>query len=304
MMLVFLRVEKGPHAGRRIDLKPGQAATLGRTEFADFSFEKDLQMADLQCRVLIDNQSVELNHLADDHETLVNGEPVSKSRLSAGDEIQVGQTFIKVLIESDSWSSAPESPSSGDPTATEPSSDSAEVDIVKICKDLSLDEESLPKAAQHATLDSLLQELKSEENWLDAVRIQAHLLPVADGVRCVIQTVSEFPEIPIAPQQQKALDAAAEWAIDPDEDKRRVCEALAEENNNEGIGASVAMAAFFGGGSIAPPESEEEVFAEEFVSSAVLAGAVFCAAGECPPDSRDTFMIRFLENANSPLPAP
>lgn len=297
-MLVYFRIEQGPHAGRRIDLKPGQTATLGSTDYADFCFEKDQQMADVHLRVSIDQNDVRVEHVAEKHETLVNGKPVSTVVVQSGDQLQLGQTQISVAIEKvmmEPVSASPEQLTTGGaPQAAEP-----ELDLKQLAKNLQFSEESQAIAEQHREVDALLPELKTNGHWQDSIKLQAYVMPANEAVLWVAKVVQEFVGFELRDAQKTAFDAAIDWASEPTEEKRRSCEQLANENESEGVGGMLAMASFYCEGSIAPAECEDEVYAEDFVASIVLAGAVATAIGEHSPDKSEELYLQFLENVDN-----
>ena len=47
-MQLTLQITAGPHAGRKVLLRSGQIARIGRTEWADFSFPRDADLAGAQ----------------------------------------------------------------------------------------------------------------------------------------------------------------------------------------------------------------------------------------------------------------
>jgi hypothetical protein len=93
----FLEVTEGTSKGRKIELKVGQAVTVGRSS-AIAAFPEDSHMSDLHLVIAFSNGSVKLKNLSKTNGTLVNGELVDTSLLKEGDRVQAGSTFFTVVM--------------------------------------------------------------------------------------------------------------------------------------------------------------------------------------------------------------
>jgi hypothetical protein len=98
-MRVVLEIVDGPHRGERILLRTGQAAHIGRTEWADFVFPKDGEMSGMHFALECGPSKCQIRELGSANGTLVNGQPASESILGDGDKILAGQTGFVISIE-------------------------------------------------------------------------------------------------------------------------------------------------------------------------------------------------------------
>lgn len=98
-MRVVLEVKEGPDAGRRVVLRARQSLNVGRTERSDFVLSGDDLLSSRHFSVECDDSACQLRDLESTNGTLVNGQPVGQTRLRNGDEIQAGQTLLRVSIE-------------------------------------------------------------------------------------------------------------------------------------------------------------------------------------------------------------
>ncbi len=98
-MQVTLQVKSGPLAGRIIFLKAGQRAEVGRTEWADFTFPQDSQMAEVHFAVDCRADHCLIRDLNTASGTFVNGQPIVEYQLRHGMEIVAGQTKFQVRMD-------------------------------------------------------------------------------------------------------------------------------------------------------------------------------------------------------------
>src|SRR6187549_1232845 len=95
-MQIRLQVTDGPEAGRKVLLRSGQVARIGRTEWADFSFPRDADLADVHFAVQCQLHGARLRKLAPDRNLSVNSQEVNEVELQPGDTIQAGQSAFVV----------------------------------------------------------------------------------------------------------------------------------------------------------------------------------------------------------------
>jgi Family of unknown function (DUF6931) len=137
----------------------------------------------------------------------------------------------------------------------------------------------------------------------DALGFLAHALPRREAVwwacQCIREAGLESDEAASA-----ALLAAARWAADPSEENRRAANDAAERADSTPQGF-VALAAFFTGGSVAPPGSPEIQPTRE-LAPRILTGALLMTAVAREPEKASQKFQRFVEigiqTANQPLP--
>ena len=117
----------------------------------------------------------------------------------------------------------------------------------------------------------------------DAVRFVAHALPKREAVWwgwvCARRAAGENPP----PKIKAALDTTERWIAQPNEDNRRLAMAAAEKAELGTAAGCAGLAAFFSGGSLAPPDAPP-VPPGEFLAAKAVAGAVIFAAVAKEPE--------------------
>lgn len=117
----------------------------------------------------------------------------------------------------------------------------------------------------------------------DAVRFVAHALPKREAVWwgwvCARRAAGENPQ----PKIKAALDATERWIAQPNEDNRRLAMAASEKAELGTAAGCAGLAAFFSGGSLAPPDAPP-VPPGEFLAAKAVAGAVIFAAVAKEPE--------------------
>jgi pSer/pThr/pTyr-binding forkhead associated (FHA) protein len=92
-MFGLLRILKGPEEGRLFSLIEGQTVKVGRSRSCQLMLPDDPYMAREHCQLTFEKGEMWLvNHSSNG--TLVNGQPITKYQLQAGDVIQIGETTL------------------------------------------------------------------------------------------------------------------------------------------------------------------------------------------------------------------
>jgi hypothetical protein len=145
------------------------------------------------------------------------------------------------------------------------------------CKDCPLGDEAKKLLRDGMAPRPFLDALLEKQLYPDAARFLAHALPKREAVwwacLCARQAHGASPPPPVGP----ALAAAEKWASDPSEDNRRAAQAAAQAAGLGAPAGCAAMAAFFSGGSLAPPNAPV-VPPGEHLTAHAAAGAVMLAA--------------------------
>ena len=135
----------------------------------------------------------------------------------------------------------------------------------------------------------------------DAVRFIAHALPKREAVWwgwvCARRASGDNPQ----PKIKASLEATEKWIAQPSEDNRRSAMAAAQKAELGTAAGCAGLAAFFSGGSLAPPEAPV-VPPGEFLSAKAVSGAVIFAAvakePERAPEKFKTFVAQGVEVTN------
>ena len=135
----------------------------------------------------------------------------------------------------------------------------------------------------------------------DAVRFIAHALPKREAVWwgwvCARRAAGDNPP----PKIKASLDATEKWIAQPSEDNRRSAMAAAQKAEVGTAAGCAGLAAFFSGGSLAPPEAPV-VPPGEFLAAKAVSGAVIFAAvatePERAPEKFKSFVAQGVEVSN------
>ena len=163
----------------------------------------------------------------------------------------------------------------------------------EVCKHFPLGEEAKKQLRDGMTPAQFLDALIEKQQFPDAVRFLAHALPKREGVwwacLCSRSVAGSSP----APKITSALQAAEKWVTDPSEDNRRAGMPAAEAAELKTPAGCAAMAAFWSGGSLAPP-NVPVVPPGEYLTAHGVAGAVMLAAVQSEPEKAPDKYRKFL----------
>src|SRR5664280_183621 len=132
----------------------------------------------------------------------------------------------------------------------------------------------------------------------DAVRFIAHALPKREAVWwgwvCARREAGEQPP----PKIKGALDATERWIAQPNEDNRRLAMAAAQKAEMGTAAGCAGLAAFFSGGSLAPPDAPPVPPGEFLAAKAVSGAVIFAAVAKEPekaPEKFRSFVVQGVE---------
>ena len=276
-MLVYLHVEQGPHSGRRIDLKHGQTAIFGSSDFSDFCFAEDQQMAAKHFQISIENNQCSLVHLANEYVSLVNSEEVATANLSNKDTVLAGQTCFRVYIENQTVNDT----SAVDIDSSEIAHE--KIDLKERCICIKLSDAALEFCGELETREELFEILKSNCLYQDAIRLLIDILGSPVAIKWANQIIGNRDDSNLQETDREALAAVTQWVEDPTEDNRRKNESQSKELEYSGVGGALAAAVFFSGGSIGPPELEEEIEPDPYSAGQAIAVALLLTAFDADP---------------------
>lgn len=316
-MQLTLQVTAGPHAGRKVYIKSGQIVRIGRTEWADVSFPGDAELADVHFAVQCQLAGARVRKLVLDRALAVNSQDVMDAVLQAGDTIQAGQTAFSVLF--DGFGGAPRTGAAAAAAGTVAAgaavaaaaapSDAGprEPNAAEIAATLQMAEEHQQLAGQVASGPEFVALLAEKGHFPQAVRVQSHLLPRRLAVWWGLVCLRELAGAPLSNAEENARAAAEEWTVDPSESRRRRCEALAAKTKYDGPGSWLAMAAFWSGGSIVPPEVGDVPPDEKLTGQAVTSSLMIAAVMHEPTKAKvryRAFLATAPDVASGKLPIP
>lgn len=167
------------------------------------------------------------------------------------------------------------------------------VTAAEVCRDIQLEPAALERLTPAATPADFLQALTQQGLHAEAVKFLARALPKREAAwwacLCARHALDGSP----LPALLKALEAAERWVYEPTEDHRRAAHAAAQETDFSHPASWAAMAAFWSGGSMAPP-NVPAVPAADHLTGKATAGAVILAAVQTEPEKAQEKFLLFL----------
>lgn len=300
-MLVVLQAISGGAPGRRVQLRTDQVLKVGRSGWADLPVENDASLEELHFEVRCGSEGCVVRSLDAAAPTLINGQPISTAVAYDGDEIIAGATLFRLTVQGGPERPAPEAadespaePVEDAPPAPAAAVDAATLGLAGVCAYLEFTDDVQPLAESAQAPEALIAELIAQEKYDDALRLRAFLLEKRLAVWWGVCCLRERLKNPLPAPQNDAVDAAANWAAEPDESLRRTAEAKAAAAGYAGPGATLALAAFWSDGSLAP-EGSPEVEPDERLTSRGVSAALLTAAYQDDPIEAPKLMEAFLE---------
>lgn len=248
-MRVAIIGKSGPAAGRRYNLRGGQVAKIGKTDWADFSFPEDSSLADIHFAIHCGITSVVIESLSESHETIVNDKVVSKCLVRHADTVAAGNCLFQFEIDDVS------EPLSNIPTTaavTNIETHENANEAFEISEYIGLSPDAIDLAKTCTSAKKFGAQLVEANLINDAIRWRAHTLPKNKSVQWAILCVEELMKSEPSPVQLSAFAAAKQWAADPTEENRVQALESAKQSKYEGIGGALAAAAGWSGGSLGP----------------------------------------------------
>ena len=163
----------------------------------------------------------------------------------------------------------------------------------EVCKHFPLGEEAKKLLREGLTPAQFLDTLIEKQHFPDAVRFLAHALPKREAVwwACLCGRAVDGSNPP--PKIAAALQTAEKWVVDPSEENRRAAMPAAEAAEFKTPAGCAAVAAFWSGGSLGPP-NVPVIPPGEYLTAHGVAGAVMLAAVQSEPEKAPDKYRMFL----------
>jgi hypothetical protein len=140
--------------------------------------------------------------------------------------------------------------------------------------------------------------LVEKELFRDAIRLFAHLLPKREaigwGCLCVRHSLASQKDKPLPPVQL----AAERWVSAPQEENRWAAKEAADKEDPKTPSGLLALAVFFAGHSMAPPNLQP-VPPPDHITSEMVAGAVVLAGVVKEPEKAKEKYRVFMQKASA-----
>jgi hypothetical protein len=171
----------------------------------------------------------------------------------------------------------------------------------EICARFELGDAARALVKPGQTPAQFLDQLLDKQLSTDAVKFLAHALPKRESVWWACSCVKLAPTASADPKSTAALRAAEKWVADPTEENRQAAMPAAEGARFGTPAGCAALAVFFSGGSLGPPNvaaiPPAETLTGDAVSGAIMMAAVLDPPQKAPERYRN-FLSRGVEIAN------
>lgn len=152
-----------------------------------------------------------------------------------------------------------------------------------------LGDEALALLQDTHTPREYLSLLIEHRHFPDAVRFLAHALPNREAVWwawvCARRVAGSEP----APKVKASLDATENWIAQPNDENRRAAMKAAEAADFGTAAGCAGVAAFFSGGSLAPPDAPAVPPGPGLTAKAVAGAVIFAAVAVEPEKAPEKF---------------
>lgn len=162
-----------------------------------------------------------------------------------------------------------------------------------VCRDIDLDEAARRLLGPETSPADFLRLLMENTLYPDAVKFLARALPKRESAWWACLCARSALSDDVGAEALKVLELAERWVYKPSEEHRRAAFAAAEAHRFQGPWSWAAMAAFWSGGSMAPPDAPAIPPADNLTGKAV-AGAVMLAAVHREPEKAPEKYRQFL----------
>lgn len=300
-MRIAIIAKSGPAAGRRIVLRGGQVARVGRTDWADFALPEDLDLADIHFAVHCNDTTAIIQNLALERDTRINGAPVSKSEIQHGDVIAAGATLFHIEIEGATKLAVENADSS--PVSTV---DANPNEVLEIAEYIGLSDESLELARASTDPNRFGNILVQSTKLQDALSWYAHTIPKPQAVQWACACVEDVMQSESNSVQLAAYRAALRWGREPNDDNREDAKQLADIAKHEGVGGVLAASAAWSGGSLGP-SNLPEVPPDDRLTARCVCIAITIADSQGAPAGTKDRLLGFIDRlrkapTNQPIP--
>ena len=295
-MPVTLQVTSGPSAGRKIFVSRGQISKVGRTEWADSCFPNDAKMADIHFEIRTTGNACFIHDSSAGIGTQVNGVVVTESPLHTGDTITAGATTFSVHVDGEAAPVKPpttkEAPASA-PVVPENQQKQRQF-AVDYIPPLKIGDEAKALLQDGMMPAEYLEAVIGKELYPDAIRFLAFLLPRTEAVAWGAECVESIYGDSLTAEQKAALSSAIAWSKDPIATNCRIAKKAGEATNFSGPASWIAMAAFWSGDSLAPPNLSPVPPAEGLTAEAITGALMVSATSGKPAEAIGRYQA-FLE---------
>lgn len=318
-MHVTLQISEGPAAGGMISVQPGQNVSVGRGTAADFAIAGDLELSGKHFEVGMNGDLIVLRDLESTNGSFLNGRPVTgEIDVQHGDKIEAGGSVFMVAVLSDEEAALPaaaptirasHAPAPVLDTAAMSASDASTLDLPEtdddgflafdaktICTEFKIEFEEFEESPPPNTSPAeFVSSLRDQGFLVDALRFMSAALPKRKAVWWTCRSVRDGAAGEFPAEDTAALEAAENWVIAPSDETSRLASPAAEATEFATAAGWSAMAAFWSGSSMTPPDNPVVPPGIELTSKAVGGALLLAAVADETADPAEN-QRRFLDD--------
>lgn len=168
----------------------------------------------------------------------------------------------------------------------------------QLCDRAKVGDEAKTLLTDQSSTKQFLGLLVEKELFRDAIRLVAYLIPkreaVGWGCLCLRHILASQKDKPLPNVQA----AAERWVSAPNEENRWAAKETADKEEPRTLSGLLALAAFFAGPSMAPPNIQA-VPPPDHITSEIVAGAVFLAGVISEPEKANDKYRVFMQKASA-----
>ena len=166
---------------------------------------------------------------------------------------------------------------------------------VEVCADIELSEEATELLSGGQSPSAFLQLLLDGEMTQDAIRFLARSLPRREATWWACLSARQCIEDSTDKELIAALDLAEQWVYKPTDDLRYAAYQATEKIDKENPMYWAAMASFWSGGSMSPPDAPEVPPADHICSLAVSGAVSLAGLSDDVKESEKKYQLYFKQ---------
>jgi len=159
----------------------------------------------------------------------------------------------------------------------------------EICSVAELGDDARALLRENQAPPEYLELLMEGGQFADAVRFLAHALPKREAVWWAWVCARRTAGLEAAPEIKASLDATEKWIAQPNDENRRAAMKAAEAADAGSAAGCAGTAAFFSGGSLAPPEAPAVAPGPYLTAKAVTSAVILAAVSKEPEKAPEKF---------------
>ncbi len=165
----------------------------------------------------------------------------------------------------------------------------------ELVADIGLSEEATALLVENISPGDYLQRLIDADLMPDAIRFLARALPKREGTWWACLSARSTIDESSKPEEIKTLELAEQWVFKPTDEHRHAAHDAAQPLENDSPVYWSAMATFWSGGSLAPPDVAAVEPADHICGMAVAGAVTLAGLNENPSESKKSYDLFFKQ---------